>query len=311
MNHYSIMLVPESGQVRSYRISRRLVVTCAGILVVLFAFGGWGAYSLYNTQRLTSELNENRQILEMARARYETETSQLRNQVAAEQKKMAVYARSLGQIQARLSRLDSLGERLVKSASLDQSEFDFGVKPALGGPRQVQSSMRPEISLYDHMQSMSSRISHLDTQLAAIDYLLQGHRIEGTAKPHAWPSEGGWLSSNYGMRADPFTGERAMHRGVDIANRFGAPVLAGNRGIVTFAGKMSDYGYLVEVEHGFGFKTRYGHLSSIAVKVGDEVKGNQLLGRVGSSGRSTGPHIHYEVHRYGKALDPKGFLPRG
>lgn len=311
MNHYSIMLVPESGQIRSYRISRKAVVTFAVVLMALCAFGGWGAYSLYSTQRLAGQLDENRQMLEVARARYEAETSQLRNRIAAEQKKMAVYARSLGQMQARLSRLDSLGERLVKAASLDKSEFDFGVKPALGGPRQVQSTMRPEISLYDYVQNMNSRLTHLDTQLAAIDYILQGERVEGTSKPHAWPSEGGWLSSRYGMRADPFTGERAMHRGVDIANRFGAPVLASNRGVITFAGKMKDYGYLVEVQHGYGYKTRYGHLSSIAVKVGDEVKGNQLLGRVGSSGRSTGPHLHYEVHRYGKSLNPKGFLPRG
>lgn len=311
MNHYSIMLVPDSGQIRSYRISRRLVVTCATALVALFAFGSWGAYSLYSTQRLAGQFDENQQLLEMARARYEAETTQLRGQIVAEQKKMAVYARSLGQMQARLSRLDSLGERLVKVASLDKSEFDFGVKPALGGPRQVLSTMRPEVSLYDHVQSMNSRLSHLDTQLAAIDYILQGNRMEGSSKPHAWPSEGGWLSSPYGMRADPFTGERAMHRGIDIANRFGAPVLATNRGVVTFAGKMRDYGYLVEVQHGYGYKTRFGHLSSIAVKVGDEVKDNQLIGRVGSSGRSTGPHLHYEVHRYGQSLNPKSFLPRG
>lgn len=310
MKHYSIMLVPEFGQVKSYSISRKMIVTCATLLIMLISFGSWGAYSLYTSHRLISELEDNKQALQIARARYETETSQLRDQIASEQKKMAVYARSLGQMQARLSRLDSLGERLVKVASLDKSEFDFGVKPALGGPRQLPSSMRPEVSLYEHVQSMSTRLSHIDTQLAAIDYLLQGTKQEGASKPIAWPTEGGWLSSHYGIRTDPFTGERATHRGIDIANRFGAPVLSANLGVVTFAGKMSDYGYMVEVEHGFGYRTRYGHLSSIAVKVGDEVKGNQLLGRVGSSGRSTGPHLHYEVHRYGHHLDPATFLPK-
>jgi len=305
------MLVPESGQIKNYRIDRRLIVACAVVLVSLTAFGSWGLYSLYNTNNLNAELQDTQYQLELARALHDQEVTRLHDQVSAEQRKMSLYARTLGQMQARISRLDSLGEKLVKVSSLDKKEFDFGLKPAFGGPRLVQTSLAGEIGLSDHMQHISTRLSNLDTQLAAIDYLLQGARVEKNAKPHAWPSEGGWLSSRYGMRADPFTGERAAHRGVDIANRFGAPVLSTSRGVVTFAGKMKDFGYMVDVEHGYGFKTRYGHLSSLAVKVGDEVSDSQLVGRVGSSGRSTGPHLHYEVHRNGKSLNPATFLPRG
>lgn len=310
MSHFSIMLVPESGQIKNYRISRRLVTTCVFSLVCLVVFGGWGVYNIYGSHQLSAKFQNVEQQLEHARSIHKQEVSRLHEQVGAEQKKMAVYARTLGQLQAKISRLDSLGEKLVKVASLDKKEFDFGLQPAFGGPRLSQSPIT-DIGLYDHVQHVSSRLSNLDTQLAAIDYLLQGSREEKNAKPHAWPSEGGWLSSHYGMRADPFTGERAIHRGVDIANRFGAPVLATSRGVVTFAGKMKDFGYLVDVEHGYGYKTRYGHLSSLSVKVGDEVSDNQLVGRVGSSGRSTGPHLHYEVHRNGKSLDPGNFLPRG
>jgi len=305
------MLVPESGQVKSYRISRRLVVSCIFACVALVIFGGWGSYSLYYSHSLSTELRNAEHQLELARSMHAHEVNRLHEQVSAEQKKMSVYARTLGQMQAKLSRLDSLGEKLVEVASLDKKEFDFGLQPAFGGPRLVQAPISADIDLHGHVQQISSRISNLDTQLAAIDYLLQGTRQEQNAKPHAWPSEGGWLSSNYGMRADPFTGERAVHRGVDIANRFGAPVLASSRGVVTFAGKMKDFGYMVDVEHGYGYKTRYGHLSSLAVKVGDEVTDSQLIGRVGSTGRSTGPHLHYEVHRNGRSLNPSGFLPRG
>jgi len=305
------MLVPESGQIKNYRIDRRMIMACAVVLVSLTAFGSWGLYSLYNTNNLNAELQDTQYQLELARTLHDQEVTRLHDQVSAEQRKMSLYARTLGQMQARISRLDSLGEKLVKVSSLDKKEFDFGLKPAFGGPRLVQTSLAGEIGLSDHMQHISTRLSNLDTQLAAIDYLLQGDRIEKNAKPHAWPSEGGWLSSRYGMRADPFTGERAAHRGVDIANRFGAPVLSTSRGVVTFAGKMKDFGYMVDIEHGYGFKTRYGHLSSLAVKVGDEVSDSQLVGRVGSSGRSTGPHLHYEVHRNGKSLNPATFLPRG
>ena len=311
MSHFSIMLVPEEGQVKSYRISRRLVTTCVASFVFLAVFGSWGAYTLYNSNSMAAKLQNSEQQLEMARLMHEQEVLNLRDQVAAEQKKMAVYARTLGQVQAKLSRLDSLGEKLVEVASLDKKEFDFGLQPAFGGPRLIQSSVNADMGLNDRMQHVSSRLSNLDTQLAAIDYLMQGTRVEKNARPHAWPSEGGWLSSQFGTRADPFTGERASHHGVDIANRFGAPVLATSRGVVTFAGKMKDFGYMVDVDHGYGYKTRYGHLSSLAVKVGDEVSDNELVGRVGSSGRSTGPHLHYEVHRNGKVLNPATFLPRG
>lgn len=311
MSHFSVMLVPESGQIKSYRISRRLVVSCVFACAALVVFGGWGSYSLYHSHMLSTELHNAEHQLELSRSMHAQEVNRLHEQVSAEQKKMSVYARTLGQMQAKISRLDSLGEKLVEVASLDKKEFDFGLQPAFGGPRLVQAPISADIDLHGHVQQISSRISNLDTQLAAIDYLLQGTRQEQNAKPHAWPSEGGWLSSKYGMRADPFTGERAVHRGVDIANRFGAPVLASSRGVVTFAGKMKDFGYMVDVEHGYGYKTRYGHLSSLAVKVGDEVTDSQLIGRVGSTGRSTGPHLHYEVHRNGRSLNPSGFLPRG
>lgn len=310
MSHFSIMLVPESGQIKSYRISRRLVTTCVATFLFFAVFGSWGAYSLYNSNSMAAKLQNSEQQLELARLMHEQEVQNLREQVAAEQKKMSVYARTLGQVQAKLSRLDSLGEKLVEVASLDKKEFDFGLQPAFGGPRLIQSSVNADMGLNDRMQHVNSRLSNLDTQLAAIDYLIQGTREEKNARPHAWPSEGGWLSSKFGTRADPFTGERASHHGVDIANRFGAPVLATSRGVVTFAGKMKDFGYMVDIDHGYGFKTRYGHLSSLAVKVGDEVTDNELVGRVGSSGRSTGPHLHYEVHRNGKVLDPATFLPR-
>ncbi len=305
------MLLPESGPIKNYRINRRLVTACAVALVSLTLFGSWGLYGLYNTNNLKAALLNSQHQLELARTLHDQEVTRLQDQVSVEQRKMSLYARTLGQMQARISRLDSLGEKLVKVSSLDKKEFDFGLQPAFGGPRLVQASMAGKIGLSDHMQHISTRLSNLDTQLAAIDYLLQGNRIEKNAKPHAWPSEGGWLSSRFGIRADPFTGERAAHRGVDIANRFGAPVLSTSRGVVTFAGKMKDFGYMIDIEHGYGYKTRYGHLSSMTVKVGDEVSDSQLIGRVGSSGRSTGPHLHYEVHRNGKSLNPATFMPRG
>jgi murein DD-endopeptidase MepM/ murein hydrolase activator NlpD len=224
---------------------------------------------------------------------------------------MSVYARSLGQMQARLSRLDSLGKRLVEaSPSLAKSEFNFNVQPAFGGPRIPDENQTAGIQLFDQVKYIDAQISSLNTQLMAVDYILQDNIEEKNARPHTWPSEGGWLSSYFGIRTDPFTGKKAMHRGIDIANRLGAPVLAGSRGIIVYAGKMKGYGYLVEIEHGYGYRTRYGHMSAITIAVGDVVEAGQMVGRVGSSGRSTGPHLHYEVRRNSQALNPEKFIPR-
>ncbi|MDX8395742.1 MAG: M23 family metallopeptidase [Mariprofundaceae bacterium] len=311
MNDFSVMVVPDSGQVMNYRVTQRTLKIAVTSLVLLICFGLWGAYSLYSSMNMSAQLEAANKQLQETSTQYEKAKLLLQQDMSAEKNKMAVYAREIGQMQAQLSRLDSLGERLVETASLDKAGFDFGLKPALGGPRLVPVSVPVQLDLDDHLQQVDNQLAHLDTQLVAINYLLQGEREESVAKPHAWPSEGGWLSSHYGIRTDPFTGERAMHRGIDIANRLGSAVLAGSRGIVIFAGKIKDYGYMVEIEHGYGYRTRYGHMSSLAVKAGDEVIDNQMVGRVGSSGRSTGPHLHYEIHRFGKVMNPAKFLPRG
>jgi len=312
MRKFSLMIVPESGQIRRLSVSRSTLVSASLMVLALMFFGVWGIYSSYKAEQFSMTLEQTRHALDHAQSRYDIQLATWQDKTAASQKKLAVYARALGQMQARLSRLDALGSKLAEVAALDKSEFDFGVQPAFGGPRQDQPDFTGlEAGVNEGLQYLDGRLEQLDTQLAAIDYMLENDRTVAQAKPHAWPTEGGWLSSNYGLRADPFTGQPAHHYGVDIANRFAAPVLAASRGVVTFAGKMKDFGYMVDVDHGYGYKTRYGHMSSLAVKVGDVVDDNQLLGRIGSSGRSTGPHLHYEVHLHGNHINPATFLPRG
>ncbi|MDQ6989423.1 MAG: M23 family metallopeptidase [Mariprofundaceae bacterium] len=311
MSHFSIMLVPDVGKTKSYRVSRKTLRTMAASVILSVFVILLGVYSLYSSYTIRDELNLSRDIIFDERLAFETEKAAFQAKFKAEEDKMNVYARSLGQMQARLSRLDALGKRLVQASSLSQAEFDFNVKPAFGGPRIPLNNSTADITLFDQIQHMDSQMSVLDTQLIAVDYLLQDEVEEKTARPHAWPSEGGWLSSHYGVRTDPFTAKKAMHRGIDIANRFGSSVLAGSRGVVIYTGKRKDYGYLVEIEHGYGYRTRYAHMSASNVAVGDIVQANQVIGRVGSSGRSTGPHLHYEVRRNGQALNPESFIPQG
>jgi len=304
------MLVPDHGQTKTYRLST-VKLRLLAALVVLFTLASLaGAYSLYASYDMRVKLNHTLETLQHERIAFAHQQATFETNLKAEQDKMNVYARTVGQMQARLARLDSLGKRLMQNSSLSPVEFDFDVQPAFGGPRVAVDNNIADIGLFEQLQQVESQISSLDTKLVAVNYLLQDGIEEKNARPHAWPSEGGWLSSNYGIRTDPFTAKKAMHKGIDIANRFGAPVLAGSRGVVVYAGKMSDYGYLVEVEHGYGYRTRYGHMSAIAVVVGDIVDANQMVGRIGSSGRSTGPHLHYEVRRNNQTLNPANFIPK-
>jgi len=311
VSHFSIMLVPDSGKTKTYRLSRgKLKMLYAGLALLILS-GLLGIYSLYASYDLRKGLNTALETIQKERQQFARSKSNFETQLKAEQDKMNVYARSLGQMQASLSRLDSLGKRLVQSTPLNESEFNFDVKPAFGGPRMPAENNNANINLFEQVQNIDAQMSALNTQLIAVDYLLQDDIDEKSARPHTWPSEGGWLSSHFGMRTDPFTAKLTPHRGVDIANRFGAPVLAGSRGVVVYAGKMKDYGYLIEIEHGYGYRTRYGHMSAITVAVGDVVDASQMIGRIGSSGRSTGPHLHYEVRRNSQALNPKTFIPKG
>jgi len=300
-----------SGEIFGIVMGRKVLLTGLFLLSAMMGFGVWGAYSIYQTGQLSVELEQTQRALELVQLRKDARAAELQEQMLADEQKLAVYARALGQMQARISRLDMLGAKLVNVASLDKAEFDFGLEPAFGGPRQSQLTHNTGADIEGRMKSLDERLKQLGTQLTAVDFMMETKRDAQAARPHAWPTEGGWISSRFGPRTDPFNGTPSQHYGVDIANRHGAPIVAASRGVVTFAGKMEDFGYVVDVEHGHGYKTRYAHMGSMVANIGDVVEANQLLGRIGSTGHSTGPHLHYEVRRYGQLINPRSFLPRG
>lgn len=219
-------------------------------------------------------------------------------------------AQRLGQLQAQVMRLNALGSRLTRVAGLDRREFDFSMQPALGGPQAAAVN----ISVPDFMQSLeqlSAQIEDRAQRLQALETVIVNRKVVAENAPTGWPVDGGWVSSSYGTRADPFTGRVAFHSGVDIANRQGAPIRAMGIGVVTFAGDKDGYGLTVEVNHGNGEMTRYAHAQAIIAKVGDRVNKGDIIALVGSSGRSTGPHLHVEVLRNGRIVDPHRYLKLG
>ena len=216
-------------------------------------------------------------------------------------------AQRLGHLQAQVMRLNALGSRLTRMAGLDASEFNFSTRPAMGGPAEHRTTIQ-QVDVFGALNSLDSQIARQSEQLNALQTLLITNQIQSAIMPAGWPVTGGWLSSHFGRRADPFTGHQSLHRGVDIASPMESAIRAIGDGVITYAGKKQGYGLMVEIKHGQGYSTRYAHASTVLVSMGDRIIRGQEIARVGTSGRSTGPHLHFEVLHNRAHVNPSQFL---
>ncbi|WP_419535431.1 peptidoglycan DD-metalloendopeptidase family protein [Endozoicomonas sp.] len=218
----------------------------------------------------------------------------------------------LAELQGRMTRLDALGERLTAKAKLDDGEFDFSEAPALGGPQELTESEAAysKVSLLDAIDQLADQIDNREQQLDLLDNLISNRTLHDDSFLAGLPVRKGWLSSRYGRRTDPFTGRAAWHNGVDFAGKRGSDIISVAAGVVVWSGNRSGFGLLVEVNHGNGYLTRYAHNDESIVKVGDIVSRGQAIAKMGSSGRSTGPHVHFEVLKNGKPQDPSRYIYR-
>lgn len=221
---------------------------------------------------------------------------------------LQILTQHVGRIEANLMRINALGERLVESARLDPQEFNFNQEVAIGGPL---GKDLPNDTLLTTLKELDAVLERRYAQLFALNQAVQaglGQRelsFSGEGKSAAK----GWISSFFGHRHDPFTGRKAFHSGVDIVGKEGSEIKALASGIVSFANVKGGYGRLVEIKHSNGLSTRYGHTKEILVKPGQLVRKGDTIALLGSSGRSTGPHLHLEVHKEGKAVDPGQYFP--
>ncbi|MGB5339951.1 MAG: M23 family metallopeptidase [Gammaproteobacteria bacterium] len=215
----------------------------------------------------------------------------------------------LGQMQAELLRLNALGERLVTQADLGKDEFDFDTVPAMGGPQSALDAQSVEIpDFLSMLDELDTEIGDREQKLAVLETLLMNRNLRERITPSGRPVKSGWLSSKFGKRTDPFTARKDFHKGTDFAGKAGSEVIAVGDGVVTWAGKRSGYGNMIELNHGNGYVTRYGHNQAHLVDEGDAVKKGEQIALMGSSGRSTGPHVHFEVLHNGKKVDPAKFI---
>ena len=215
----------------------------------------------------------------------------------------------LGDLQARATRVEALGERLTQIGQLEDGEFDFRAPPALGGPIEPESVQTMGYQPIDQaLLELDQRLALRQAELGVLGELLSSGQVEATLKPTGRPVKSGWLSSGCCSRIDPFTGKKTRHLGIDFSGQAGSEIVAVASGVVTWSGPREQYGNAVDIDHGNGYVTRYAHNQENLVGVGDQVGAGDTIALMGSTGRSTAPHVHFEVIKEGRRIDPTRFV---
>jgi murein DD-endopeptidase MepM/ murein hydrolase activator NlpD len=225
------------------------------------------------------------------------------------QEKVNALAMRVGQMNANVIRVNALGKRLTRMANLNDGEFDFGNPPALGGSDSAADGQPAQIpNLTAMVDDLQTQLTSREEQLGVLENMILTRELNKQVYPEGRPVQDGWISSYFGRRADPFTGYSAVHKGLDFAGPEGTKVSTVAAGLVTFAGERAGFGEMVEINHGNGLATRYCHNEKVLVKQGDMVRKGQEVALMGSTGRSTGPHLHFEVLKNGSQVDPLRFI---
>jgi murein DD-endopeptidase MepM/ murein hydrolase activator NlpD len=258
----------------------------------------------YSTDRFANQqakVDENQQLREQQKQ----QVIELKH---ATEIQLSTLVTHVAKMQAKITRLEALGQQVAQNNLLDD-QFDFHVEVGIGGYSELGTGI--ELSqLINDMNTLASRIDSNNLQLSLLETVSTNLHIDEERYISGRPIDKGWLSSPYGLRNDPFNGRRTMHKGIDFAGREGADVVATAAGVITWSGSMFGYGELIEIDHGNGLRTRYGHNKSLSVNVGDVVAKGDTIASMGSTGRSTGPHVHYEVLRGGQQIDPQKYVYR-
>lgn len=246
---------------------------------------------------------------EIAQLRGELSTQQAALKDARENAQIEInaIAARVGELQAQANRLNALGERLTRSGKLNDGEFDFERAPGMGGNENVSDA--PAGDLLKDLNELQAQFDASGRQLSVLESMLYNQQLERQSVPSQRPSNG-YITSGFGTRSDPFSGGRAHHLGIDFDANTGDPVRSAAGGVVSYAGIKTGYGNVVEIDHGNGYSTLYGHNSRLLVRVGDLVRSGQQIAKAGSTGRSTGPHVHFEVHQNGRPVNPRPFLEK-
>ncbi len=295
---------------RSMRGTRHVTLTpplAAGMALSAMALLA-GCFGLgFGLARSVGHVPADERILELQQtiAGQQAAVEQARDAARDRVNALAIRVASLN---AQVIRLNALGGRLTEMAKLDDGEFDFSAPPGIGGPEEPAVSPGAVAGLGAELDDLDARLGHQQRQLSILATLLVDRKLNEEIRPRGRPVKAGFISSYFGRRTDPFTGELREHRGIDFAAKVGTEIVAVATGVVTWSGPRQGYGSMVEVTHGNGYVTRYAHNARNLVRVGDHVQQGETIALMGATGRATGPNLHFEVWHRGRPVDPQRFI---
>ena len=286
-------LIALAYKLRFHALRRPLAAVGAVLAVgVLLGAGGRSAVGLAEVEAMQATDASRQAELDKVRREAQHEVNAL--------------AARLAELQAQANRLNALGARLTRSGQLQDGEFEFDKPVGQGGAG--RASDMPPAELRRGIGLLEGEFGRADTQLSVLESLLFNRALDRNAMPSRDPIANSYITSGFGGRADPFGGGHQFHKGIDFEADVGDPVLAVADGVVSYSGVRSGYGNVVEIDHGNGYVTRYAHNSKLERQVGDLVRSGQEIAKAGSSGRSTGAHVHFEVWQDGAVVNPRKFL---
>lgn len=308
----SITILQRSSQgMRSIKLHNVFLWAMSFILLSLIAIAAVSGYYYGNFTDTANKVNQ--LTVDNWQKEIDLQWQEIKTAKNSSQQKIDAITARLGLLQAHVTRLDAAGERLLNVSGIDKTEFNFSRSPAIGGPesflsRADQSANLNELN--DIFDNVGISLQSREQQFKVIESLLMDKHMGIEQYISGRPTTKGWLSSFYGERNDPFTGKPAWHEGIDFAGSEGDKVISTAAGVVSWVGERSGYGLLIEINHGDGLVTRYGHNKEAVIKKGAVVKKGQTISIMGNSGRSTGAHVHYEILKNGRPINPLRYINR-
>ncbi len=282
-----------------------MLSVCLILAPAFFSYLGY-QFSSSDEERVFSEKSAQNWEREL-----KNQTNQLEEIKKESERQVEALTLRLAMLQARLTRLDAMGSRVTEVSGLDGGEFDFTSNVGVGGPGVPLGESIEKHSFIQILDQFERQLTDRQNQLEILEGLMSDRKTRSDTFIAGRPVDDGWIASGYGQRPDPFTGQLSFHSGIDFTTgKSGADIKTIGAGVVTWSGPKSRYGLMVEVSHGSGFATRYAHAEKLFVNVGDVVEKGQRLALVGSTGRSTGPHVHFEVYKNGRIVDPAAYIQR-
>lgn len=301
---YTIVVFPSStSKPKKYSVSDKFIRKGMVAFISLFViFAGIGTYIVNDY----FELRDNA-----------VDVAHLKREAKIQKVKVDQFSQALKNFESELARLERFENKLRVITSLEDSPKSVDKNFGVGGPyglstHSLNSALEKESNammdrLMNDLGNLNNQVKLQSISFQELDEYFKGQKSLLSATPSIWPARG-WVTSGFGLRVSPFTGLREKHEGYDIGARHGSDVRATADGVVVVQGRETGYGNMVELDHGYGMRTRYGHNSKNLVKVGDRVKRGQVIAQVGNTGRSTGPHVHYEVLLNGVPVNPKNYI---